>query len=163
MCNNCVRRSNVCEYDAVPKRRGPDKRPGTRQRSCKKRPTEDSSTDAVPPPKRKRTEKKDSHQKPESDDDKVGYLDSDRLTATVPNITSQVEALRRYSNPHSSSYSHSLQASHPYSRLAMSNFNSSDHPKFPRPASLNTEQRSWWDDFLRSYTLRDIGEELHYL
>lgn len=40
---------------------------------------------------------------------------------------------------------------------------SSDHPKFPRPASLNTEQRTWWDDFLRSYTLRDIGEELHYL
>lgn len=41
-CNNCVRRSNECQYDAVPKRRGPDKRPGTRQRSCKKRPTDGS-------------------------------------------------------------------------------------------------------------------------
>ncbi|KAH6883720.1 hypothetical protein BKA70DRAFT_1125789 [Coprinopsis sp. MPI-PUGE-AT-0042] len=41
MCNNCVRRNNPCEYDAVPKRRGPDKRPGTRQRSCKKRPAPD--------------------------------------------------------------------------------------------------------------------------
>ncbi|KAH8107663.1 hypothetical protein BXZ70DRAFT_1013538 [Cristinia sonorae] len=40
VCNNCTRRNNECEYDAVPKRRGPDKRPGTRQRSCKKRPPE---------------------------------------------------------------------------------------------------------------------------
>jgi len=52
VCNNCVRRSNECEYDLVPKRRGPDKRPGTRQRSCKKRPADGS---APPPPKRKRT------------------------------------------------------------------------------------------------------------
>lgn len=52
VCNNCVRRSNACEYDAVPKRRGPDKRPGTRQRSCKKRPADGS---APPAPKRKRT------------------------------------------------------------------------------------------------------------
>ena len=52
MCNNCSRRSNPCEYDLVPKRRGPDKRPGTRQRSCKKRPADGS---APPPPKRKRT------------------------------------------------------------------------------------------------------------
>ncbi|KAI5123891.1 hypothetical protein M0805_005707 [Coniferiporia weirii] len=41
-CNNCVRRQNECQYDAVPKRRGPDKRPGTRQRSCKKRPADGS-------------------------------------------------------------------------------------------------------------------------
>ncbi|KAJ7897831.1 hypothetical protein B0H13DRAFT_2032511 [Mycena leptocephala] len=32
-CNNCVRRKNECIYDTAPKRRGPDKRPGTRQRS----------------------------------------------------------------------------------------------------------------------------------
>ncbi|KAL0957013.1 hypothetical protein HGRIS_003114 [Hohenbuehelia grisea] len=50
VCNNCVRRSNECQYDAVPKRRGPDKRPGTRQRSCKKRPADGSA----PPPKRAR-------------------------------------------------------------------------------------------------------------
>ncbi|KAF7350086.1 Zn(2)-C6 fungal-type domain-containing protein [Mycena venus] len=50
-CNNCVRRKNECIYDTAPKRRGPDKRPGTRQRSCKKRPTDGSSP---PPLKRKR-------------------------------------------------------------------------------------------------------------
>ncbi|KAH8813910.1 hypothetical protein DL96DRAFT_1625651 [Flagelloscypha sp. PMI_526] len=39
-CYNCARRQLPCAYDLVPKRRGPDKRPGTRQRSCKKRPAE---------------------------------------------------------------------------------------------------------------------------
>ncbi|KAJ6496098.1 hypothetical protein C8R45DRAFT_984957 [Mycena sanguinolenta] len=37
-CSNCSRRADKCEYDPAPKRRGPDKRPGTRQRRCKKRP-----------------------------------------------------------------------------------------------------------------------------
>ncbi|KAJ7484846.1 hypothetical protein B0H11DRAFT_2018961 [Mycena galericulata] len=50
-CNNCLRRKNECIYDSAPKRRGPDKRPGTRQRSCKKRPADGSSP---PPLKRKR-------------------------------------------------------------------------------------------------------------
>lgn len=54
-CNNCVRRSNICEYDAVPKRRGPDKRPGTRQRSCKKRPPAPDGFTPPPPTKRKKT------------------------------------------------------------------------------------------------------------
>ncbi|KAG2337168.1 hypothetical protein BDR05DRAFT_1005249 [Suillus weaverae] len=54
ICHNCVRRSNECQYDAAPKRRGPDKRPGTRQRSCKKRLTDGSSPSSLPS-KRKRT------------------------------------------------------------------------------------------------------------
>ncbi|KAK7055767.1 Zn(2)-C6 fungal-type domain-containing protein [Favolaschia claudopus] len=37
-CANCSRRADQCEYDPAPKRRGPDKKPGTRQRRCKKRP-----------------------------------------------------------------------------------------------------------------------------
>jgi len=55
VCNNCVRRSNECQYDAAPKRRGPDKRPGTRQRSCKKRPADGSAPPPPPPSKRKRS------------------------------------------------------------------------------------------------------------
>ncbi|KLO16752.1 hypothetical protein SCHPADRAFT_847678, partial [Schizopora paradoxa] len=36
MCYNCTQRSTgVCEYDAVPKRRGPDRFPGSRQRPAK--------------------------------------------------------------------------------------------------------------------------------
>ena len=56
-CDNCARRSSQCEYDAVPKRRGPDKRPGTRRRSCKKRPAEGEDTPAAR--KRRRTETED--------------------------------------------------------------------------------------------------------
>ncbi|KAH9059019.1 hypothetical protein EDB87DRAFT_1577936 [Lactarius vividus] len=41
-CQNCLKRGNDCAYDKVPKRRGPDKRPGTRKRSCKKRQSEGS-------------------------------------------------------------------------------------------------------------------------
>ncbi|EJC97900.1 uncharacterized protein FOMMEDRAFT_162241 [Fomitiporia mediterranea MF3/22] len=36
-CSNCVRRREECRYDAKPKRRGPDKVPGSRMRSCKSR------------------------------------------------------------------------------------------------------------------------------
>ncbi|RPD58663.1 hypothetical protein L227DRAFT_587060 [Lentinus tigrinus ALCF2SS1-6] len=52
-CHNCLRRNNDCEYDAVPKRRGPDKRPGTRQRSCKKRPPDAEPASAQAKKKRK--------------------------------------------------------------------------------------------------------------
>ena len=38
ICGNCTRRATECEFDAVPKRRGPDRAPGTRHRTCKKRP-----------------------------------------------------------------------------------------------------------------------------
>ncbi|KAI0045994.1 hypothetical protein FA95DRAFT_1494741 [Auriscalpium vulgare] len=55
-CNNCLRRHNQCVYDLVPKRRGPDKRPGTRQRSCKKRPTDESDPQ---PRKRRKTDPAD--------------------------------------------------------------------------------------------------------
>ncbi|KAF7326119.1 Zn(2)-C6 fungal-type domain-containing protein [Mycena kentingensis (nom. inval.)] len=45
ICSNCLKRKipNECQYDAVPRRRGPDKNPGTRHRPCKKR-----SGDAAP-------------------------------------------------------------------------------------------------------------------
>ncbi len=33
-CTNCTRRDSLCDYDPVAKRRGPDRRPGTRQRSA---------------------------------------------------------------------------------------------------------------------------------
>jgi hypothetical protein len=49
-CQNCIKRGNECLYDKVPKRRGPDKRPGTRKRSCKKRQSDGSDSQ----PKKKR-------------------------------------------------------------------------------------------------------------
>ena len=35
-CQKCSRRSSECDYDPAPKRRGPDKKPGARQRTSKK-------------------------------------------------------------------------------------------------------------------------------
>lgn len=35
LCKNCRRRHEECVYDVRPKRRGPDKIPGARMRSCK--------------------------------------------------------------------------------------------------------------------------------
>jgi hypothetical protein len=45
MCKNCTRRADPCEYDIVPKRRGPDRRPGSRHRLYRKKPED------VTPPK----------------------------------------------------------------------------------------------------------------
>ena len=46
----------------MPKRRGPDKRPGTRQRSCKKRPSEgDPSSAGANILARKRRKVEDDH------------------------------------------------------------------------------------------------------
>lgn len=57
-CHNCTRRSSECKYDAVPKRRGPDKKPGARQRTVKKKDPEDpnSPSQAVKPKKRRKSE-----------------------------------------------------------------------------------------------------------
>ncbi|KAJ7025786.1 hypothetical protein C8F04DRAFT_1127074 [Mycena alexandri] len=90
-CNNCVRRKNECVYDAAPKRRGPDKRPGTRQRSCKKKPADGSS-----PPTLKRKRKASSSSTtgvdigratkslPQSDQSPTVMKDSDREQPTSP-------------------------------------------------------------------------------
>lgn len=37
-CDNCVRRYDACEYDVTPKRRGPDRLPGSRNRMYRKKP-----------------------------------------------------------------------------------------------------------------------------
>ena len=38
-----------------------------------------------------------------------------------------------------------------------------NHPKFPPPVSVDAEQRVWWDEFLQSYRLQDIRQELNTL
>ncbi|KIY70031.1 hypothetical protein CYLTODRAFT_392634 [Cylindrobasidium torrendii FP15055 ss-10] len=137
VCNNCVRRSNVCEYDAVPKRRGPDKKPGTRQRSCKKRPA-DEPTPPSPPPKRRRSDStRKDHPSPSV---KVEY-DDRRFPVAGPGVYPQ--------HPPSSHY-------YPTKMLV-------DHPKFPRAATLNSAQRDWWDQFLQTYSLAHIRDELSFL
>ncbi|KAF9221637.1 hypothetical protein BS17DRAFT_785095 [Gyrodon lividus] len=55
-CHNCTRRAksnDECVYDAAPKRRGPDKTPGARQRMAREA-RQDSETDAVSSHRRRR-------------------------------------------------------------------------------------------------------------
>lgn len=55
ICHNCSRRTenpHVCTYDSAPKRRGPDKVPGARQRSA-------GSTGDKPPRRRRRPQTQD--------------------------------------------------------------------------------------------------------
>ncbi|KIM31556.1 hypothetical protein M408DRAFT_21575 [Serendipita vermifera MAFF 305830] len=49
-CKNCTRRSDACQYDPAPKRRGPDKRPRTYHNLQRKTPEESASS-----PRRNRT------------------------------------------------------------------------------------------------------------
>lgn len=88
-CDNCARRSSQCEYDAVPKRRGPDKRPGTRRRSCKKRPVDGEDIPSVR--KRRRTETDDERSDGNDDMMRPSGEPSYHLSASpvplVPNST----------------------------------------------------------------------------
>ena len=79
-CSNCVRRSNDCEYDERPRRRGPDKRPGTRQRSCKKRPADGS---APPPKRRKVIAEEDERPQAKSTESSLDSRTSDRYSPKV--------------------------------------------------------------------------------
>lgn len=98
-CNNCARRSNVCEYDAVPKRRGPDKHPGTRQRRPKKRLLEEP-TPATTTTKRRRTTTEEHLESPATmatniKDDKDREVDSHThaLTGTlsIPSLSQTMD------------------------------------------------------------------------
>lgn len=54
VCHNCGRRAgghNECNYDPLPKRRGPDKQPGARQRFLQ---APESGSPEGPPPRRRR-------------------------------------------------------------------------------------------------------------
>ncbi|KAF9552718.1 hypothetical protein CPC08DRAFT_714372 [Agrocybe pediades] len=97
-CNNCVRRSNDCQYDLVPKRRGPDKHPGTRQRTCKKRNSDGS---APPPPKRRRTAPAEdvSQQQPPPQQPQPSKVKENMSDAKRPSPTSRHQD-RQTQDPH---------------------------------------------------------------
>lgn len=79
-CNNCLRRNNECEYDAMPKRRGPDKRPGTRQRRCKKRGPDDPTP---PNPKRRKTAPEPPNIELEAQQHRINMADSKRTSPST--------------------------------------------------------------------------------
>ncbi|KDQ27287.1 hypothetical protein PLEOSDRAFT_1076525 [Pleurotus ostreatus PC15] len=146
-CNNCHRRSNDCQYDAVPKRRGPDKRPGTRQRSCKKRPADGS---APPPPKRSR---KTSERQTEERDPTTSRVKENMLSPVGRRVPD---------------YGYDQGYVKPYPRAIDVNIlgsSSGSHQKFPAPSSPTVEydQRVWWETFTRTYPFKDTGHWLSFL
>ncbi|KAJ3992978.1 hypothetical protein F5050DRAFT_1578550 [Lentinula boryana] len=186
VCTNCHRRKNICEYDAAPKRRGPDKHPGTRRRSCKKRPADGSTP---PPAKRKKAESEAhisvnqsspstklkttmSEKKSSLSTDKRGqgpiatasYEDAPPgLRISTDNIN---DLGRRY--PSSMDYDE-IHYKSPYpGPLDINNLRPTEkmiHQKFPAPSSPTTEtaQRDWWIQFLSAHTFSDTGHWLSFL
>ncbi|KAL0580568.1 hypothetical protein V5O48_001481 [Marasmius crinis-equi] len=185
VCNNCVRRSNTCEYDTVPKRRGPDKRPGTRQRSCKKRPTADSGSLAAaePPAKRKKVDTGSVTTQGQllSKENMAGPEPARRRSQDFPQandlrIATEVLPVKEESqSPITQRYiSYGYNASLPKSafpRPIDTNIPQPSvqrtHKKFPPPSSPIAESihRDWWNRFLLTsgYSLSDLEIHTRYL
>ncbi|KAF5345467.1 hypothetical protein D9758_013622 [Tetrapyrgos nigripes] len=183
-CNNCVRRSNKCEYDAVPRRRGPDKRPGTRQRSCKKRPADAT---APPPPKRKKTgpgparasetrefspsqlkeNMANSKRIPSCATQKAVDIHPSSPTAPISTSPSGLTIEEANLMKYAYDQAHTLKA--PYPRLLDVNImqclqSRTSHTRFPSPTPLTqSRQRIWWDKFLGNYPLDDIISNVRFL
>ncbi|TFK16655.1 hypothetical protein FA15DRAFT_741029 [Coprinopsis marcescibilis] len=189
VCNNCVRRNNQCEYDSVPKRRGPDKRPGTRQRSCKKRPADGS----IPPPaKKKKTSDRQEVQLPqpriktEVVGDSLQSPTTPRYTERPSNsyqynhpthvplpdlhqspiMTDQISADRSYSNM---GYGYDQGSYHKQSFRALdaNSFQSIGGPRssfdLQKPASLDLSHRAHWDRLAQTPNIPTIIQEIRFL
>lgn len=181
-CDNCARRSSQCEYDTVPKRRGPDKRPGTRRRSCKKRPTEGEEAQAGK--KRRRTETED--ERSDGNDDIIrpagepSYHISASPVPLVPNSTLSIntEVTRDFFAPTSTGSISPPSASH---RSPDQDTMRSVIPRtmdfqqlrrsstiMPSP-SMEYPRRTWWDNLIESYApsraqaAKDIRANLSFL
>lgn len=111
-CRNCSRRSENCEYDVAPKRRGPDRQPGTRHRMFQKKP------EGYVPPKRVRRNKDRDELSTELDRamppavrnsaNKRGSIDGG-----ASNASSSAHSL-----PHSSRYPAAVEDSNPLIKLS---------------------------------------------
>lgn len=189
ICHNCARRSNVCEYDAVPKRRGPDKRPGTRQRSCKKRPADGTPApsskrrrttgpveDPSPPAPRSNLRKnKVSHDERSSSLKGQGNEAGSRIPpAAKPLSSSPIDAPFPELTiiPNTSSAWHSSER-----RRRSTNFSSPLTPLTPHSSTVSPrvfnhrilspptkdDRVDWWNCFLATHTLSEIEHHMRHL
>lgn len=81
----------------MPKRRGPDKKPGTRRRSCKKRPVDESGS----PSSRRRRRARSEEESDDEDDDTSKYedqslspIEKSTVLPTVSSLTINTEVPR---------------------------------------------------------------------
>ncbi|KAH9858993.1 hypothetical protein C2E23DRAFT_717806 [Lenzites betulinus] len=178
-CHNCLRRNNECVYDAVPKRRGPDKRPGTRQRSCKKRPPD--SDPATGSAKKKRKTNAEGESGMLSFDFNVkenvtggarGAQLSSRGAMDDLNATHMLPQGSLYINTSIPLRGTSTDVIYPKDELAPSFRRSSvimDYPVSDNSA-LNYGPTTWWDELLDQYnpnsreqSLNDIRSDIEFL
>ncbi|KAJ4491023.1 hypothetical protein J3R30DRAFT_3277042 [Lentinula aciculospora] len=164
VCTNCHRRKNICEYDAAPKRRGPDKRPGTRRRSCKKRPADGSTP---PPPKRKKTETEALPNQPSSPtkttmSERKRSLSMDkRGHDPVTTASYEDSPPMHYKSPYPGPLD--IDILRPAEKMI--------HHKFPAPSSptMESAQHDWWTRFLTTHSsdqktrIEDIAGNAEYL
>ncbi|EPQ56860.1 hypothetical protein GLOTRDRAFT_137358 [Gloeophyllum trabeum ATCC 11539] len=190
MCNNCLKRGNECEYDAVPKRRGPDKHPGTRQRSCKKRAADDGAPGAN---KKKRRTVSEQSATPEVKENVSGgrrspnqkpMLDAPLLQAPAPpTATSILELPLPGMNPdHAKSTTPYGSVPTPYRRgsaydvledqKGLVNVHRSpqgDVKLSPPSGEYQHPRKTWWDELVATYTpsqeqsVKAINEDLAFL
>ncbi|KAF8965647.1 hypothetical protein BDZ97DRAFT_1811637 [Flammula alnicola] len=169
VCNNCVRRSNECEYDLVPKRRGPDKRPGTRQRSLKENLQQEPKRPSPTTFRHLDRHQQDPHyshihphsgQAPPSPTDLRMPSDEDAhykhdLSTPYRRTPSYMYDQGSYTK---SSYPRQLDVN-------TFQFPDTHHRKFPVPTSptIETEQKIWWDKIMRTHSLTGITAELTFL
>ncbi|KAG1832399.1 hypothetical protein EV424DRAFT_1342372 [Suillus variegatus] len=158
ICHNCVRRSNECQYDAAPKRRGPDKRPGTRQRSCKKRPTDGSSPPSLPSKRKRSSVRNDDFELPRES----------RGLANVPALRPDGDRIRLQPSlsPAGPDFSSSMQT-----RAASDDSYPHQVEKYriTSTPSVQYSRKEWWDNLVMSYSttrdqsLKDITSDLSTL
>lgn len=145
ICKNCTRRSDTCEYDPAPKRRGPDKKP----RACPNL-HEKTLKNAVSPVKRARTRRQ------------IGSSHSpERYNLQAPHRTSRSRSDEvSYSAPNGNANPPSLpslsSSSSPFLGLAFLEDGNLDllTPAncVPRGPSCTFYKQTWWDNLLSLYS-----------
>ncbi|KAJ7600829.1 hypothetical protein C8J56DRAFT_813769 [Mycena floridula] len=105
VCHNCSRRvgGDECNYDPIPKRRGPDKTPGARQRGPRDLQDDGEHTGSV----RRRTRKKET-----SSSEEIRHSNEYSVSPTHPHPTTSLAAHHNLTSPSTSmispsEYSHS--------------------------------------------------------
>ncbi|KAI0731627.1 hypothetical protein C8Q72DRAFT_906414 [Fomitopsis betulina] len=193
VCHNCTRRNNECEYDAVPKRRGPDKRPGTRQRSCKKRPVDASTA----PAKKKRKTDEDPvlgrikpdpaevdakghglsfgalHEGSSTSHSSSSPLDIHDPSRNYSDMAYPRDGLSVESRHHPDSLAYTARSPDTKHFLRNGDLNGNgrrhhhdDYSKatfIPLSPSVEYTRKTWWDNLLREHPLNEILSDLNFL
>ncbi|KAI0338268.1 hypothetical protein BDW22DRAFT_1415626 [Trametopsis cervina] len=188
VCNNCTRRGNECEYDAVPKRRGPDKRPGTRQRSCKKRPSEADSSDGGNIMAKKRRKVDGDHDGNlvsfQTKEGAMGVARRNMLIAkaedaSIVHLPQAPPHVLETSMPPRGIASEAIYPKQdvlpqaprhsPFHPFSISMQHEDEQPQILPTLSLEDSRRTWWDNLLNTYaptrpeSMKAIFDDLDFL